>query len=124
MARGRGGMPGGPGGPGGMDMGAMMKQVQQMQADMAKAQDELAAEVVEAAGEPGKKGRDHFVREVGDLVYHLLVLMQHKKCSLADLEAELARRFGVSGLDEKASRRTKGTGVRVPRSAKKPKPKS
>lgn len=66
---------------------------------------EEAAEIVEAAGEPGKEGREHFLREVGDLVYHLMVLMQHKKCSLADLEAELARRFGVSGLDEKASRK-------------------
>jgi phosphoribosyl-ATP pyrophosphohydrolase len=65
---------------------------------------EEAAEVVEAAGEPGTKGREHFIREVGDLVYHLLVLMQHKKCSLPDLEAELARRFGVSGLQEKAAR--------------------
>ena len=74
---------------------------------------EEAAEVVEAAGEPGEAGREHFIREVGDLVYHLLVLMQHENCSLADLEAELARRFGVSGLDEKAARKTKGSGVRV-----------
>jgi phosphoribosyl-ATP pyrophosphohydrolase len=66
---------------------------------------EEAAEVVEAAGELGKKGREHFIREVGDLVYHLLVLMQQKKCSLADLESELARRFGVSGLEEKTSRK-------------------
>jgi phosphoribosyl-ATP pyrophosphohydrolase len=73
---------------------------------------EEAAEVVEAAGEPGKKGSEHFVREVGDLFYHLLVLMQHKKCTLADLEAELARRFGVSGLEEKAARK-KATSKKV-----------
>ena len=66
---------------------------------------EEAGEVVEAAGEPGKAGREHFIREVGDLVYHLMVLMQQKNCTLVDLEAELARRFGVSGLDEKASRK-------------------
>ena len=69
---------------------------------------EEAAEVVEAAAEPGEAGREHFVREVGDLVYHLLVLMQHCSTTLADLEGELARRFGVSGLAEKASR-TKNT---------------
>lgn len=69
---------------------------------------EEAAEVVEAAGEPGNEGREHFIREVGDLVYHLLVLMRHRECSLVDVEAELARRFGVSGLDEKASR-TRGS---------------
>ena len=66
---------------------------------------EEAAEVVEAAGEPGEAGREHFIREVGDLVFHLLVLMQDRKCSLADLGAELSRRFGVSGLAEKASRK-------------------
>jgi len=66
---------------------------------------EEAVEVVEAAGERGKKGQEHFVREVGDLMYHLMVMMQHKGVTLADVEAELARRFGVSGLEEKASRK-------------------
>jgi phosphoribosyl-ATP pyrophosphohydrolase len=74
---------------------------------------EEAAEVVEAASEKGKAGREHFVREVGDLVYHLLVLMQHKKCTLIDLEAELSRRFGLSGLEEKAARKTKGPKTKV-----------
>jgi phosphoribosyl-ATP pyrophosphohydrolase len=66
---------------------------------------EEAAEVVEAAGEPGTEGHAHFIREVGDLVYHLLVLLCHKNCNLFDVEAELARRFGVSGIEEKASRK-------------------
>ena len=66
---------------------------------------EEAAEVVEAAAEPGDKGREHFVREVGDLLYHLLVLLRHRECTLADVETELTRRFGVSGLEEKAARK-------------------
>ena len=66
---------------------------------------EEAMEVVEAADEAGQAGREHFIREAGDLVYHLMVLMRQQNCSLADLEAELARRFGVSGLEEKASRK-------------------
>lgn len=66
---------------------------------------EEAAEVVEAAGETGDTGREHFIREVGDLIYHLMVLMQYRECSLADVETELARRFGVSGLEEKSSRK-------------------
>ena len=66
---------------------------------------EEAAEVVEAASEAGKKGREHFIREVGDLLYHTLVLMQLRDCTLADVEVELSRRFGVSGLEEKASRK-------------------
>jgi phosphoribosyl-ATP pyrophosphohydrolase len=68
---------------------------------------EEVAEVVAAAGEPGEAGREHFIREVADLVYHLLVLMKHQNCTLVGLETELARRFGVSGLEEKASRAKK-----------------
>lgn len=66
---------------------------------------EEAAEVVEAAGEKGDAGRAHFIREVGDLVYHLMVLMRQQDCTLADLETELSRRFGVSGVEEKAARK-------------------
>jgi nucleoid-associated protein EbfC len=49
MARGKGM----PGGAGGLDMGAMMKQVQQMQAEMLKAQEELKDEIVEASAGGG-----------------------------------------------------------------------
>jgi phosphoribosyl-ATP pyrophosphohydrolase len=66
---------------------------------------EEAAELVEAAGEPGQAGQEHFIREAGDLFYHLLVMLCHKNCNLFDVEAELARRFGVSGLEEKAARK-------------------
>jgi phosphoribosyl-ATP pyrophosphohydrolase len=45
------------------------------------------------------------VAEAGDVLYHLLVLLAARDVRLADVEAELARRFGVSGLAEKASRR-------------------
>jgi phosphoribosyl-ATP pyrophosphohydrolase len=65
---------------------------------------EEAAEVVEAAGEPGETGREHLVREAADLLYHLLVLLALRETGLAEVELELARRFGVSGLEEKASR--------------------
>jgi phosphoribosyl-ATP pyrophosphohydrolase len=67
---------------------------------------EEAAEVVEAAGEEGEHGREHTIREAGDLVYHLLVLLACRGVSLAEVEAELTRRFGVSGLEEKANRKT------------------
>ena len=66
---------------------------------------EEAAEVVEAANEPGEEGRQHLVRESADLVYHLLVLLAHRDAGIADVEAELARRSGMSGLEEKASRK-------------------
>lgn len=65
---------------------------------------EEAAEVVEAAGEPGAEGRAHLIYESADLIYHLLVMLGAREISLAEVEAELARRFGISGIDEKASR--------------------
>lgn len=65
---------------------------------------EEAGEVVEAAAEEGEKGRAHLVCEAGDLIYHLLVMLAHRGIGLAEVEAELARRSGVSGLDEKESR--------------------
>jgi len=65
---------------------------------------EEAEEVIEAASEPGEEGRGHLIREAADLVYHLLVMLGHRDVKLAEVEAELARRFGISGLDEKASR--------------------
>jgi phosphoribosyl-ATP pyrophosphohydrolase len=65
---------------------------------------EEAAEVVEAAGEPGDTGRTHFIYESADLLYHLFVLLGYKGVALSEVETELARRFGMSGIDEKASR--------------------
>ena len=44
------------------------------------------------------------VREGADLVFHLLVLLADAGATPADLYAELARREGVSGIDEKAAR--------------------
>lgn len=65
---------------------------------------EEAAEVVEAAGEPGPEGRAHLVHEVADLVFHTLVLMGHLDVPWGDVEAELAKRFGIGGIVEKESR--------------------
>jgi DNA-binding YbaB/EbfC family protein len=42
-----------PKGPGGLDLNAMMKQVQQMQSEMAEAQEKLKDEVVEASAGGG-----------------------------------------------------------------------
>jgi phosphoribosyl-ATP pyrophosphohydrolase len=48
------------------------------------------------------------VAEAADLVYHTLVLLACREISLEQVEAELARRFGVSGLAEKAARTAGG----------------
>ncbi len=65
---------------------------------------EEAAELFEAAAEPEPSGRSHVLYEAADLVYHLFVLLAVQDIALAELEQELARRFGTSGLDEKATR--------------------
>ena len=66
---------------------------------------EEAGELVEAAFEsPSPESTKHLVHEAADLWFHTMVLMVHKGVSLDDIRSELGRRFGISGLDEKASR--------------------
>lgn len=62
---------------------------------------EEAGEVVQAAV---AETDDRVVSEAADLIYHLLVLLAARDISLTQVEGELARRFGISGLAEKASR--------------------
>lgn len=66
----------------------------------AKVTEEAAEVVAAAAAEPAER----VVAEAADLVYHLLVLLAARDVTLGAVEAELARRFGISGLDEKAAR--------------------
>lgn len=66
---------------------------------------EEAEELIEAADEPGEAGREHFVYEAGDLIYHTLVLLAWRGVDVDEVAEELARREGTSGLDEKAQRR-------------------
>jgi len=63
---------------------------------------EEAQEVCEAALENDEK---HLVHEMCDLLFHLFVLAGFKDLSLSQLENELKRRFGISGLEEKARRK-------------------
>mgnify|MGYP006303265729 CR=1 FL=1 len=65
---------------------------------------EEAREVIAAAAEADPEGHGHLVHEAADLIYHLFVMMAYRDVTLNEVEAELARRFGISGLDEKASR--------------------
>lgn len=52
-----------------------------------------------------RETEERVVSEAADVLYHALVGLIARGVSLRDVEAELARRFGVSGLDEKASRK-------------------
>lgn len=61
---------------------------------------EEATEVVVAAVD----GEGDVVYESADLLYHLLVLWAAKDIAPEQVFAEVARRNGLSGLDEKANR--------------------
>jgi phosphoribosyl-ATP pyrophosphohydrolase len=63
---------------------------------------EEAVELV-IAGKGGK--RDEIVYETADLLYHLLVLLGYCDIEPGEIYAELSRRFGMSGIEEKESRR-------------------
>jgi phosphoribosyl-ATP pyrophosphohydrolase len=70
---------------------------------------EEAAELVAAADH---ETDERVVAEAADLTYHMLVLLACRGLSLTLVEDELARRFGVSGLDEKAARTKTGERAR------------
>jgi phosphoribosyl-ATP pyrophosphohydrolase len=62
---------------------------------------EEAVELVIAAMQNDKAG---IVSEGADLMFHLAVLLADTGVSFDDIRAELARREGQSGIDEKAKR--------------------
>lgn len=65
---------------------------------------EEATEVILAA----KSGdRLHLVRETADLWFHCLVMLAQHGLGPQDVLAELYRREGISGIDEKAARKRK-----------------
>ena len=64
----------------------------------------LGEEATEAVIAALSGSNEELVGESADLIFHLLVLLQAKGVSLDHILAELERREGLSGLDEKASR--------------------
>lgn len=61
-------------------------------------------EAVEAIIEAVKGDRARLTAEAADAIYHLLVMCAARGVTLAEIEAELARREAQSGLAEKAGR--------------------
>ena len=64
----------------------------------------LGEEAMETAVAALDETPGHVVRESADLLYHWLVLLAALEIDPADVYAELARREGRSGPDEKAAR--------------------
>lgn len=60
----------------------------------------MAAKDLEHGGDPQK-----LVNEVADLWFHSLIALAHHNLGPADVVAELVRREGLSGLEEKALRK-------------------
>lgn len=61
-------------------------------------------EAVELALASVLRDRVQTTAEAADVLYHLIVLLTASDVTLSEVMAELARRKGVSGLVEKASR--------------------
>lgn len=69
-----------------------------------KCAEKFGEEAVEAIIEAVRGDRARLTAEAADVLYHLLVMLAARDVTLAEVEAELARREGTSGLDEKAGR--------------------
>ena len=74
----------------------------------AKGEDAILKKIAEETAETvlASKGGDklHVVKETADLWFHTLVLLAWHGIRPEDVLAELRRREGVSGIDEKKSR--------------------
>jgi len=64
----------------------------------------LGEEAVETVLAAVGEDRDRVVAEAADLLYHLLVVLEARDIRLGEVEAALAQRVGMSGLEEKAAR--------------------
>jgi len=71
---------------------------------LAKIAQKLGEEATEAVIAALSGDEVDLVEEAADLLFHLLVLLGAREVRLAAVLAELERREGTSGLDEKASR--------------------
>ena len=75
---------------------------------LSKGENTILKKVVEEAGEFSFALKDDdeeaMVYEAADLTYHVLVALGYKNISPDRIKQELARRFGMSGIAEKAAR--------------------
>lgn len=75
---------------------------------LSKGENTILKKVVEEAGEFSFAVKDNdeeeIVYEAADLTYHVLVALGYKNISPDRVKQELARRFGMSGIAEKAGR--------------------
>jgi phosphoribosyl-ATP pyrophosphohydrolase/phosphoribosyl-AMP cyclohydrolase len=70
----------------------------------AKVGEKIREEADELAHAIAEESDERVVSEAADELYHLMVGLLLRGVGVRDVQAELARRFGTSGLEEKASR--------------------
>ena len=70
-----------------------------------KTAEKFGEEAIEAIIEATRGDKPRLTSEAADVLYHLLVMLAASDVSLQDVLAELERREGTSGLDEKAARK-------------------
>ena len=66
----------------------------------------LGEEAVETAMAAVNEDKNRLVAEAADLLYHLLVVLEARGVTLAQVEAELENRTAQSGHQEKVSRKS------------------
>ena len=71
-----------------------------------KCAEKFGEEAIEAIIEAVKGDRVKLTAEAADVIYHLLVMLAARDVGLEDVIAELERREGTSGIDEKTARPT------------------
>lgn len=71
----------------------------------AKMAEKLGEEAVEAVIAAVQDDKTEMTGEAADVLFHLMVLLADMDLSIDDVLAELARREGLSGIAEKASRK-------------------
>jgi len=69
-----------------------------------KCAEKFGEEAVEAIIAAVKDDRANLTNEAADVLYHLLVMLSARGVALDDVLAELSKRQGLSGIEEKASR--------------------
>ncbi|UWP88194.1 phosphoribosyl-ATP diphosphatase [Aliiroseovarius crassostreae] len=69
-----------------------------------KCAEKFGEEAIEAIIAAARNDRENLTYEAADVLYHLLVMLAARDVSLDDVLSELARRQGLSGIEEKASR--------------------
>lgn len=69
-----------------------------------KVGEEATETILAAKDAEHSDSKKEMIYETADLWFHSLVMLSHLNCNANDVLEELARRFDLSGLEEKANR--------------------